>query len=378
MKVSSYFAADYAEARSKFREAAQAVGAAVESRCSPAACSVDCALTTETAWLGPQNARRLLVVLSGTHGVEGLCGSGLQVGLLRAGIAAERPAGMAILMIHALNPFGFAGGRRVTEGNVDLNRNFVDHRRPYPQNPVYELLRDALCPGDWSPAGKKAADAVLEAYCAEHGMAALNEALILGQYIDPQGLLYGGRAPTWSNRTLRKILRGNCAAARSVALIDFHSGLGPFGEGEIINNHLARHPGSKRVKDWFAAEIVENQADNLAAAPIVGDVTVAFDESLPRAEITGITLEFGTVPLPEVFDALRADNWLHVYGRPDSPQGREIKARLRAAFYPDRDDWRSLVWERTVEVARKTISGLSERWGAPARPTPSSRRIATG
>jgi len=373
MRVADLFAVDYAGARAKFREAAAAAGAVLESHRNRVPSTAEPALVTDTAWLGPRDAPRLLILLSGTHGVEGLCGSALQVGLLRAGILAERRADIAVLMIHALNPFGFAVGRRVTEGNIDLNRNFVDHRKPYPRNPVYNRLRDALCPSDWSPAGKRVADAAIEAFCAAHSAAALNEALILGQYDDPDGLLYGGRAPTWSNRTLRKILRRRGAAARSVALVDFHSGLGAFGVGQIINNHLPGHPGAKRVSDWYAAEAAASQAENLAAAPIRGDVTVALDESMRQADVTAITLEFGTVPLPEVFDALRADNWLYVHGRPDSPQGRDIKSRLRAAFYPERDDWREPVWDRATEVARKAISGLAENWGAQA----DRRRIAT-
>ena len=49
-------------------------------------------------------------------------------------------------MVHAINPHGFAWSRRVTEDNVDLNRNFVDHAQPYPSNPGYEELRAAICP----------------------------------------------------------------------------------------------------------------------------------------------------------------------------------------------------------------------------------------
>ena len=40
-------------------------------------------LATDTAWVGPKNASRVLVVCSGTHGVEGHYGSGCQVGFLR-------------------------------------------------------------------------------------------------------------------------------------------------------------------------------------------------------------------------------------------------------------------------------------------------------
>ena len=108
------------------------------------------ALSTETAWLGPRDSDRVLVVMSGTHGVEGFSGSGLQVGLLRQRHRqGSRRGRLGLLLIHAINPSGFAWVRRVTEGNVDLNRNFVDHGKPYPRNAGYETLRDAICPADW-------------------------------------------------------------------------------------------------------------------------------------------------------------------------------------------------------------------------------------
>jgi len=238
MNLSHYFSSSFAEAQAKFRDAAREAGARLSTFKNPAPAPSGVTLSTESAWIGPSHAERLLIVLSGTHGVECYCGSGLQIGLLESGLAAERPDGTAILMIHAINPSGFAWTRRVTEGNVDLNRNFIDHKRPYPRNLAYELLRDAICPKDWSPAGQAAANAILDAYGKVNGEMALQTAISQGQYIDPAGLFFGGRAPTWSNLIFREILRREAGTARVVAFLDLHTGLGPYGVGEIINNHL--------------------------------------------------------------------------------------------------------------------------------------------
>ena len=133
-EIFDYFSGNYAQARRAFREAAASAGAALGAHHNPATGPGGIELSTETARLGAQDAERLLVVISGTHGVECFCGSGLQVGLLKSGLAAEMPRGTAILLIHAINPSGFAWVRRVTEDNVDLNRNFIDHARPHPVN----------------------------------------------------------------------------------------------------------------------------------------------------------------------------------------------------------------------------------------------------
>jgi hypothetical protein len=35
------------------------------------------------------------------------------------------PSGVAIVLVHALNPFGFSKIRRFDDKNIDLNRNFL-------------------------------------------------------------------------------------------------------------------------------------------------------------------------------------------------------------------------------------------------------------
>ena len=358
-EIFDYFSGNYAQARRAFREAAASVGAALHTHHNPATGPGGIELSTETARLGAQDAERLLVVISGTHGVECFCGSGLQVGLLKSGLAAEMPRGTAILLIHAINPSGFAWVRRVTEDNVDLNRNFVDHARPHPVNAAYDELREAICPRDWIN-GQAAADATLEAFRQRHGIMALQSAISSGQYGDPEGVFYGGRAPVWSNRTLRKILRREGAGVRHAAFIDLHTGLGPYGVGEIMNNHNPGHSGFPRVKEWFGNEATSSDEGSSSSAPVGGDTNIALDDELPQAAVTGITLEYGTLPVKAMLDSIRADNWLHIHGSLDSPEGRAIKAQIRQAFYPDKNDWRRMVWERVVDVTRRMTKGLAE------------------
>ena len=151
---------------------------------------------------------------------------------------------------------------------------------------------------------------------------ALQAAVTSGQYVDPRGVFYGGQQPCWSNRTLRQILAQHGAWVSHAAFIDLHSGLGPYGVGEIMNNHAPGHGGYQRIAEWFGGEATSGETGNSSSAPVSGDTTVAFDETLPRAAVSGITLEYGTVPLKDMIDALRADNWLHVHGRLDSSRGQ--------------------------------------------------------
>ncbi|HEY0525848.1 MAG TPA: M14 family metallopeptidase [Stellaceae bacterium] len=364
MREAGYFPADYTEARRRFREAATAAGAVLGKYDHPAPGPAGEALTTDTAWLGPREASRVLVTFSSTHGVEGFAGSGIQVGWFESGLAAATlPAGTALLAVHAINPHGFAWLRRVTHENVDLNRNFVDFAAPLPRNPGYDELADAICPRDWSEASRAAAQAVLEAYALRHGAAALQKALSGGQYTHPDGVFFGGAAPTWSRRTVERIVDEHLRDRRSVAVIDFHTGLGPYGYGEAIVMHRDGSAALARARRWYGEERVTSPLlGSSTSADLSGDMLSALERMLAVGagiEFTGMALEFGTLPLQQVADALRADNWLHLHGDPASPEGRRIKAQIRDALYCDRDDWKSMLFEQGADAQRRALDGLA-------------------
>ena len=77
------FSSSYAEARAKFRAAAEAAGLDVEAHVHPLRGRDGEELAMDVVRDGPRHAERLLIVSSGCHGVEGYCGSGAQVALLR-------------------------------------------------------------------------------------------------------------------------------------------------------------------------------------------------------------------------------------------------------------------------------------------------------
>jgi len=359
MNTRSYFSADYGEARRKFRDAAQGAGARVESRVNEASRGpAGEALATDVAWLGPADAARVLVTISGTHGAEGFAGAGIQTGSFRSGVARELPRDTALLAIHAINPYGFAWMRRVTEGNVDLNRNFVDHGRSLPDNVGYVALADAICPAEWTESSRAQAQARLDAYASRHGAAALQQAVSGGQYTHPDGVFYGGSAPSWSRRALLAVAAAHLAKARHIAIIDYHTGLGPWGHGERIVVHRQGGAALARARDWYGADIASTALGTSTSSDVVGDGLTGLEHALGHAAVTGMALEYGVRPLAETLDALRADNWLHAHGRVDSAAGRAIQAAMRAVFYGDADDWKDAVFAQGVEAQRRALRGL--------------------
>ena len=360
MTAATYFSASYAEARTKFLGACGDHGIGVAESACPAPGPVGELLHTSVARIGPPDAERVLMACSGTHGVEGFCGSGAIVGFLRARIHRELPAGIAVVLIHAVNPYGFAHERRVNEDNVDLNRNFVAHDGPPHGNPAYDEIHDLLVPADWDGLARATADQGIADYIARHGARQYQAAVTGGQYAHPDGLFYGGRAPTWSNHLWRGIIREHTRGARHVAFVDFHTGLGPRGYGEPICKAAPETPAFARARAWYGPDVTSTMDDSSTSARVRGDLPSAFADAAPGAQVTAISLEFGTRPIAVVLDALRADNWLYLHGELESPLGRQIKAAIRDAFYGEDDAWKNDVRDRAVEILRGAARGVSQ------------------
>ncbi len=352
-------AADYREARARFVDAATAAGARLTRYAHPGLGPDGEPLATDVARLGRDDAPARLLVISGTHGVEGFAGSACQEGWLAEGSAGAWPDELAAVVVHAINPYGFAWIRRVNEDNVDLNRNCVDFTRPPPANPGYDTLADALVPERWDDATQEATAAVLLEFAAAHGFEGLQAAVSVGQYRHPAGIFYGGDRAVWSQRTLGAIVREHLAGAERVGVLDLHTGLGPFGHGEV----MASHPdglGVARLAAWYGADGYTVPATgNSVSADVRGDVLDAIEAWLPGTEVTGVAIEWGTVDIVTVSNALRADAWLHAYGALDGPEAGPIKQQLRDAFAPADPAWLALVQERFAQVEAAAVAGLA-------------------
>ena len=82
-----FFSRDYADARRRFTEAAKAAGFTPERHLNSKGIGPKGeALSTEVVRIGPKQAEAVIFANSATHGVEGFCGSGVQVGWLANGL----------------------------------------------------------------------------------------------------------------------------------------------------------------------------------------------------------------------------------------------------------------------------------------------------
>jgi hypothetical protein len=268
--------------------------------------------------------------------------------------------GVCTIVVHALNPYGFAWIRRVNEDNVDLNRNFQDFTHPLPRNDAYDALHSALIPSDWDGEGRIAADNQLQEFVRQNGVAALQAAISAGQYTHPNGLFYGGLAETWSAATFKRIIATHIpkAATRMVA-IDLHTGLGPFAYGEPIVDG-----GSERqrelAKTRFGPEVKSLDSGESVSSILTGTLSNAFQGWLNDCDVTFLGLEFGTKAVVDVLAALRGDHWLHSSQNLKSPLRQQITKNLRDAFYVDTPHWQAAVYGRMADFTIRASRVLAE------------------
>jgi Protein of unknown function (DUF2817) len=357
------FSASYAQARVKFLEAAATAGLQIESHNHPLKGKDGEVLAMDVARDGPPGASKLLIVSSACHGVEGYCGSGVQVHALHdtEWLDKARDQGVAVLYVHALNPYGFSHIRRVTHENVDLNRNFHDFSKPLPVNLAYRELADVLVPQEWPPSAQT--EAALGSFIQNKGMLAFQAAFSAGQYEFPKGMFFGGTAPTWSNQTFRQVLRSHGAQAQAIAWIDLHTGLGPNGLGERIFACADDAAALKRARAWWdgggATPVTSIYDGSSTSALLNGLMWMALNEECPNAEYTGIAMEYGTVPVMGIAQALRAEHWLDNHPEAPAHVAAQIKQQLMDAFYTDTDSWKGQIIAQARQSMFQAVDGLS-------------------
>jgi hypothetical protein len=311
---------------------------------------------TDVLQKGPANASRRLVITSGTHGVEGFCGSALQSQFIKDNHVL--PEDFAVILIHAINPFGFSHLRRVTEDNVDLNRNFVDFHAELPANTAYQELDSLLNPAELPPGALDQIMVKLLEIQASMDFLSFLKAVSGGQYQFPRGMQFGGVKETWSRTTVESIWTRYLAGAETVVQIDIHTGLGPKSIGTLMMSANDDEPRHALVQDWFGAMLITPRPTSAEDTILAGYLNAGMEEALPQTTVIPITLEYGTVPPDVVLRTMIEENWLTQHGDLDSPLGQEIKNRLLRAFYPDCEDWRLAIMQRGKEVFSQALNGL--------------------
>jgi Protein of unknown function (DUF2817) len=311
-------------------------------------------LYTDALWLGNENANKVLILLAGTHGVEGFVGSAVEfdhLSLIASGQLVI-PDDIAVLVVHALTPWGYAWLRRCDEDGVDLNRNAVDFAKPVPENPGYQALRNGLF--SVNQAQRKTAFAEYE---RQQGRNALEMAISGGQYTDPTGSFFGGTKPAHGRLVTEDLMQQYKLHERDLAVIDLHSGLGSFGYGEIICDHPPTSHGVQVAQDWYGDSVTLPAMGTSSSVPKIGLMDYAW-HGIMNERSCHITLEFGTYPTDQLFEVLLKDHQL--WAQPDNlPERLEQSKHMRQHFCPNDAAWKAMILFRARQVIAQALRGLS-------------------
>ena len=200
-KKLAYFNDTWQECRADFRSEAEEMKARFDSVALfavPVKSKTDDNLTIDFCYVPAKDTtEKLVVIVSGTHGIEGYVGSAVQQMLMNEFFQPEMYSKTGVLLVHGLNAWGFKHQRRFTENNVDLNRNFsIDASLFKTENDGFVALYDMLTPkGEVNMGSLQNRFFMLKAIkkIAQKGMPALLQAFAQGQYEFPEGIYFGGQ-----------------------------------------------------------------------------------------------------------------------------------------------------------------------------------------
>lgn len=366
----AYYCKTYAACRAAFREAAKPYAAQGETGEWRIPSRTDGDLTTDYLYLPAKGSpRNLLVLTSGVHGVEGFAGSAIQRLFLAEILPKLDRQNLGVLVVHGINPFGMKYLRRVSENNVDLNRNFdVDTKLFETRNEGYRKLVALLNPQ--TPATSGTLTRVGFYYKAiraltRDSLKTLREAVLAGQYEYPTGLYFGGKQFEPQKKLLEDALLDRARAYHNVLVLDLHTGYGKKGVMHLFASPYETPEVERLTKALFAGYPID-EASSKDFYANSGDFSVYVTKLLLREkkQVIPMTLEYGTFDNQSYYGSIESlrrminENQLHHHGAKGSSTATRIRSQFMELYFPDNRGWR----ERIMETSARWIPVFLERF----------------
>lgn len=363
-KLQSCFSTDYFAARERFRAALADNQGRLDVRLMPRELAGDeRSLSTDIGWVGSAQAVKVFVSISGTHGQEFFAGSAAQLAWLEQRGAESLPEDVAICFVHAHNPYGAVHNSRGNENFVDLNRNFFEPGTIVRPNPLYGELYDLLFTRNLDDETLTATLAGFYDFVERNDTKAAITAMGGGQNTHPTGTLFCGNGDEWSTANLRELVSSHLSGRSQVALIDWHTGLGDYGDMTVYVDEPVQSERYRWACAWWggpaaydAMEPVDTRADH------VGQVQKGMAQQLrdQGCEAVSAVVEFGTVENEAVLGALLIDRWLRFECEDiHSPHAVRLRTLMMERLNPTLPSWRKAVLEKALTLYDKTIAGLA-------------------
>ena len=361
----TFFHETYDENREQFRKLAASLQrefSDVEVTKFSVKSEVDSDLTIDAVYIPAQRERKKLIIMtSGVHGMEGFTGSAVQQYFMTQVLHGEALENMGVLLIHAVNPYGFKYRRRVSENNVDMNRNFpIDKEVFARKNEAYAKIYSFLNPQSRVKTGyfRNSLFFINTLYMiTKFSMRTLRESTVQGQYEFSNGIFFGGNDFEPQKQWLEQLLIEKINDYAFVFLIDLHTGLGKRGKLHYLPGY-AQPPSSDTLLaqlfkgytiDWPNTE-KEFYIPTGLFRQYVGNLIS------PDKQFIRVAFEYGTLNSQNITGASRSlhnmiiENQGFHHGYENSKTERLVKDRFREMFFPSSEIWRSQIMKQTSEI----------------------------
>ncbi len=337
MTTESYFKDTYDESREAFLTLARSSGGELRSHQVSD-------LFFDSLYLPPASKKkgRLLILTSGIHGIEGFTGSALQRYFLDNNFLNLKDDNLGILIIHGINPYGFKFERRVTENNIDLNRNFDTSPELFKTgNPGYAQLNSFLNPK--RPYTRFSFYTSVVKFILKHGMESLRKAILRGQYQYPDGIFFGGKSFGPQVNLIKNLVTSTGEGYEEVLLVDLHTGYGQRGKLHLFGD---RSPfiDQTYMKEVFGDLPIDYGQEKDFYA-VTGGFTVFMAKLFhEKSKFAGIVFEFGTIDSHKTLGSLDS-----LYRMVNESYEKEL---FREMFYPRSPEWRKSVVKQFESTMR--------------------------
>ena len=322
---------------------------------------VDPDLTIDYCYIPAQKTfKRLFVLTSAVHGVEGYVGSAVQQMFLNELLKEISLDNMGLLLIHGINPYGFKYKRRVTENNVDLNRNCSTDKTLFESvNSGYSDLNGMLNPTN--KANTKSVGNIFFQLNAiqkiiQYSMGTLRQAVLQGQYQYETGVYFGGKELEPSIKAVSPLIRDITQNYDMVFNIDLHTGYGKRGTMHLFPNPMKDEKKRKNIENIFSG-IPIDWGDGDDFYTVTGDFATYVGQIIPEKYYLNMTFEFGTLDSQVTMGAIKSlhnvilENQGVHFGYKSKEDEGDIKNRSLEGYYPSSKPWRS----KAIMDANKTL-----------------------
>lgn len=363
-----YFQGRYEECRTSFRKQAGKLlslygGVKISSLEVKSQKETD--LTIDYCYIPPlKKKKRLLILTSGVHGVEGFVGSAVQQMFLNEIASEARMENMGVLLIHGINPYGFKNKRRVTENNIDLNRNCKSNAN------LYEIKNDGYSRlNAWLNSKRKVSLTKFEHfffpfYAAKkvfkYSMDDIRQAILQGQYQYEQGIYYGGKVIEPLMLDLTTIIKEAASPYEMVFAIDLHTGYGENGTLHLFQSPLDDETKTRQLEQIFNGFSID-WGDTKGFYTVTGDFMAYLESLFSHKHFLPMVFEFGTLDTGRFFGSIKAlhnvmienQGYHHGYATPEDEA--TTKDRFLQGYYPSSDAWRSKVIEDSRYLLKQVL-----------------------